>query len=204
MDWFCQSFYVKKLTISKRHTEFEIIKSIRKGNINNYRTLVNDYKDVSFSLAVSILKNETEAEDALQEAFIKAFRNLKHFKFNAAFSTWLYRIVVNTCLNYLKSKKHKSFQNEDDHLLNLESENESGYDNLLNDDRNKIIQNILKQLKPDEAMLLNLFYLSEFSIDEIKEITGFKESKIKVTLHRARKSFKELAEEKLVKTQLVF
>ena len=185
------------MTNNKQHNEFEIIRSIRAGNIEDYRILVDRYKDVSFTLAMSILKNSVEAEDALQEAFIKAFRNLKRFKFNASFSTWLYRIVVNTCLSHLKSRKSTFSIDEHEQFTYENSQLNEGFDNLVDSERKAFIQSVIQTMKTDEALLLNLFYLSELSIDEIKEVTQFKESKVKVTLHRARNNFKKIVEENI-------
>jgi len=76
--------------------EIEIINQVKEGDTSLFRLLIDKYKDVSFSLACSILRNEQDAEDALQEAFIKAYNGLKRFNFHSSFATWLYKIVVNT------------------------------------------------------------------------------------------------------------
>lgn len=98
-----------------KNIEFELISRIKEGDTSGFRILVEQYKDVSFSLACSILKNEQDAEDALQEAFIKAFKGLGRFNFKSSFSTWFYKIVVNTCKT--KYTKHKQIEQ----LIDLDS-----------------------------------------------------------------------------------
>ena len=172
--------------------DFQTIVNIQKGDISQFRVLVEKYKDVSFSFAYSLLRNEAEAEDATQEAFIKAYRALPAFRFQSKFSTWLYKIVVNICRT-----QYKRQQNIAQHQQNYQSQNniivssDNTFDKLEANERKHIINQILDKLKPEESLLLRLFYLSELSITEIKQITTFKESKIKVSLHRARKSFRE-------------
>lgn len=175
-------------------TETELIERVKKGDTSAFRLIVEKYKDVSFSLAYSILRNEHDAEDALQESFIKVYNNLNRFHSNSSFSTWLYRIVVNTCFTFIK--KHKKSQL----LINIDTVTdiaidpcENGIEKLISSERSAIINKVLDTIKPDEALLLRLYYLAEQDLSEIMNITGFKESKIKVTLFRARKNIlKEL------------
>ncbi|OYT15558.1 MAG: RNA polymerase subunit sigma-70 [Bacteroidetes bacterium 4572_77] len=126
-----------------------LIALIKDGDSSAFRQLVDRYKDVSLSLAFSILKDSDIAEDALQESFLKVYKNIHKFRAKASFATWLYRIVVNTS-----------------------------------------IKEAMKMLKSDEALLLQLYYLSELSVKEIMLVTKFKRSKVKVTLHRGRENLR--------------
>lgn len=174
---------------NKDNIDIEIIDRIKKGDTSGFRLIVDKYKDVSFSLACSILRNEQEAEDALQESFLRVFKNIRKFRGQSAFSTWLYRIVVNTCLTSAKKQlKRGLIENIDAYQDKKVSHEKSGLDELIDSERSAIINSALKTLKTDEVLLLRLFYLAERDIKEIMEITGFKESKIKVSLHRARKN----------------
>lgn len=178
-----------------KNIEFELISRIKEGDTSGFRILVEQYKDVSFSLACSILKNEQDAEDALQEAFIKAFKGLGRFNFKSSFSTWFYKIVVNTCkTKYTKHKQIEQLIDLDSSLTAEITDHQTPLSEIDIKERKEIVNQIIDTLKTDESLLLRLFYLAEMSIDEIKDITGFKESKIKVTLLRARKSFQEKLE----------
>ena len=153
--------------------------------MDSFRKLVEKYKDVSLSLACSILKDEHKAEDVLQDVFIKVFEKIDTFNFNAAFSTWLYRIVVNTSYNELKKYKNQTNLSQ----VDIELEKSSGnmdHNMIKEEDQKKYIKMALKRLRADEALSLRLFYLCDLKIKEIEDITGFRSSKIKVDLHRGR------------------
>ena len=178
------------------------IERLQAGNTAEFRVLVEKYKDVSFSLACSILKDEHIAEDALQEAFIKVFRNIRSFRKSSSFSTWLYRIVVNTCFTIAKKQGRTESYDDPAVGMALETmEDSSDFDTIVTYERREIIQMALKMIKSDEALLLRLYYLSELDIREIQEVTGFSESKIKVTLHRGRIGL-QLVLEKLLGNEL--
>ncbi|MDY8137680.1 RNA polymerase sigma factor [Aquimarina sp. 2201CG5-10] len=168
--------------------ETDLIYRIRDGDTNAFRQLVNTYKDVSLSLSFSILKDQDLAEDVLQDAFIKVFEKIDTFKFGAKFSTWLYRIVVNTSYNALKKSKNHYHRLDTDKEINV-SVNDTALRQLKEDDQKKYIQIALENLRSDEALVLRLFYLCELNINEIKQSTGFSKSKIKVDLHRGRNNF---------------
>lgn len=163
-----------------------LIQRIRDGDTAAFRLVVEKYKDVSFSLACSIVKDEDEAQDMLQEAFLKVFKNIKKFRFDSSFATWLYRIVVNTCLNAKEKDRKHVFEPISETETNEIGEN-SGLDSLLENERKMYISKALSRLKAEEALLIRLYYLCDLSIAEIKEVTDFSESNIKVILHRGRK-----------------
>jgi len=170
--------------------DFELISQIKEGDTSKFRILVDRNKDVSYSLACSILKNEQDAEDALQESFIKAFRGLKSFSFKSSFSTWLYKIVLNTCISKYKSrKKYNHFIDIDSDANLMITDKNTPFNDLKLNERKVVVNKVLDAIKEEESLLLRLIYLADLSIIEIKNVTGFKESKVKVTLHRARKSF---------------
>jgi RNA polymerase sigma-70 factor (ECF subfamily) len=182
---------------NNKDKESELIARIKEGDTSEFRILVDKYKDVSFSLACSILKNEQDAEDALQDSFIKAFKGLKTFDFKSSFSTWFYKIIVNTCnTKYKNQKRNNQFIDFDSYSKIEIAENNTPFNEIDMKERKEIVNKVLDMIHEEESLLLRLFYLAELSIDEIKQITGFKDSKIKVTLHRARKSFQQRLEKK--------
>lgn len=171
-------------------SDIELINRVRDGNKDDFRTLVDLYKDKSLSLAVSILKNQTLAEDILQEVFIKVYKNIGKFEFKSKFSTWLYRIVVNACSNELKRKKRNVSIDTIEYGAQqqvMATESTS----LKLEDQQKYIQKAMGRLKSDEALVLRLFYLCEMSLKEIESISGFSASKIRVDLHRGRKNIEQ-------------
>lgn len=161
-----------------------IIKKVIEGDVAAFGELVNRYKYLAVALAFNVVLNREDAEDIGQEAFIKAYLSLKSFKGNAKFSTWLYRIVLNTALNKRRLQKPPSVAVEEQ----VPAENvQSVLSKFSNRDQKKYIQQAINTLNESERICITLYYLNELSIDEIKELTGFTTPNIKVLLHRARK-----------------
>jgi RNA polymerase sigma-70 factor (ECF subfamily) len=177
-----------------------LIERVKKGDTEAFRQIVNKHKDLSLSLACSILKDKTKAEDVLQDAFMKVFNKADSFKHQSAFSSWLYRIVVNTAYNELK--RNKSYLDLDgiNSIAPLANE-KTAIECLKEEDQKKYVILALNKLKPDEALVLRLFYLCEMSLKEVKEITDFSASKIRVDLYRGRKNM-ELVLTNLLGNQL--
>ncbi len=182
-------------------TDIEIIKKVLAGNTQIYSLLVNRYKNKVFSLAYSIVANREDAEEIAQDAFVKVFASLQSFKEKSSFSTWLYRIVVNTSLNKKKLKRIVAV----DEVDGIKQDEYFGFDSLTEhlktDDQKKFIRIALNALNEQEKLCLALFYLNELSVKEIYEITGISESNIKVLLLRGRKHLYEQLK-KLLKSEV--
>lgn len=168
--------------------DIDIIRHVLAGNTEMYGLLVNRYKNKVFSLAYAIVSNREDAEEIAQDAFLKAFKGLNSFKERSSFSTWLYRIVVNTALNKKKLRKWVTV----DHSELVAQDEQFGFDSLTQylkkEDQKKFIRMALDALNKQEKLCLTLFYLGELSVKEIQEITSMSESNIKVLLLRGRKT----------------
>ena len=176
----------------------EIIDSVRKGNDSDYSIIVNRYKNKAFSMLKRMLKNEFDAEEVLQDCFLKAYKSLNAFKGEAKFSTWFYRIVYNTALTRLSSQKRKTeseMTSVEDHF-NLESQ--YGADDIEKKDHSKFVQETISKLPERYSAVITMFYLNEMTIDEISEVMGITISNVKVMLHRSRNSLRDL----ILKTNL--
>ena len=169
-------------------TDHEIIHDIKAGNNAAYNVLVNKYKNMVFTLAYNIVLNKEDAEELAQDAFIKAFYALPSFKERSLFSTWLYRIVLNTSLNKKKLRKIKMVVGEEEAIDEMYSDMNALLMQQEKSDRKKFIQLAMRLLKEDERLCITLFYFNELSADEINELTGLSVSSIKVLLHRGRKN----------------
>ncbi len=166
------------------------IERVVSGDTNAFRFIINHYKQMVFSVAMQIVRDNHLAEDAAQETFLKAYKNIRKFKGKSQFSTWLYRIAVNESLALCKQSWAKD-------APNLQSEAYEPPENLVEDllevsERKLIINQALLQLKPKESLVLQLFYLQEQSVAEVAKIIGIKKEHVKVLLHRARKNFYEV------------
>lgn len=164
------------------------IEKVIKGDTNAFQYFVKTYKDFAFSLSYSILKNESLTEDVVQEAFIKAFKGLKSFKGNARFQTWFGKIVINESLRNLKSNTSQTVFLDEISAGDIEAV--KGAVNLLKEEEQKYyITTVLEDISPNESLALELFYLKENPIEEIRQMTGWSLSKTKMLLSRGRKSF---------------
>jgi len=170
----------------------EIIDSVRKGNDSDYSIIINRYKNKAFSMLKRMLKNEFDAEEILQDCFLKAYNSLSNFKGESKFSTWFYRIVYNTALTRLSSQKRKTeseMTSVEDHF-NLESEYRS--DEIEREDVNQLIRDTISNLPERYSAIITMFYLNEMSVEEISEVMQITVSNVKVMLHRSRNSLRDL------------
>lgn len=163
------------------------INKVLDGDIDAFRYFVHQYKDRAYNIAFSVLKNEFDARDAVQEAYIIAYRKLGKFRGKSKFSTWFIRIVINESL---KHSKKAAVEREITGNANESADPGSVdiQDKLTRDQQKYYIDLAMKNIPSNEALALALFYMEEYSIEEIRELTGWTESNVKVILHRARKS----------------
>ena len=159
-----------------------ILDKILAGDQAAYAELVNKYKSYAYTIALKILQNRPEAEEAAQDAFIKAFHHLAGFNRDSKFSTWLYRIVFNTAISY-KRKNRYQFQSIENTVVEYQQEAEGMLEKT---DKRKYLNAALAKLNEADRTALTLFYLEEFSLEEIAAITGMQANTAKVRIHRGR------------------
>ncbi len=187
----------------KKLSDQEIIESIKLGNQTDYSIIVDRYKDKAFSLLKKMLKNEQDAEETLQDCFIKAYNSLSGFKGEAKFSTWFYRIVYNTALTKLSSQKRKT-ENEmssvDEHF-----DLKSDYDYNVSErkDMSEFIIELVNKLPEKHSAIISLFYLDEMSCEEISKTLDISLSNVKVMLHRSRNALKDIIIENNLVEELI-
>jgi len=171
------------------------IQKVLNGDTDAFRFIIKQYQDESYSLAMSVVKDEFLAKDVVQNAFIKAYTKLDTFKGNSKFSTWLVRIVINEAFIQLrKQKRQTKIAEEISEANNRSTVNESS-ERIERDNQRYYINEALKKIPAKHSLALRLFYLQEYSIEEIKEITGWSTSNTKVILYRARNKVKTLLDE---------
>lgn len=175
----------------KNVSDNEIISSILKGNPADFALLMDRYKNRAFSLLVNILKNKMDAEEALQDSFLKVYNSLNNFRNESQFSTWFYKIVYNTGLTILASKKRKieMEMNSIDDFYNLKVETETY---AASENAKEYILAIVDQLPIRNSLVLILFYLDNLSLKEIAEVLDISIVNTKVLLHRSRNLLREL------------
>lgn len=171
--------------------EKQRIERVLKGDTSAFGYFVDTYQDMAITIAYRICNNMQDAEDIVQNAFVKAYHNLRTFRSDSKFSTWFYRIVYNTAISHINTS---IFSTE---LVDYSQGADSSFsdfdtlDQIEAKEKSALIKETMEKIPPDESLLLTLFYLEENSIKEIVQITGLSEANVKVKLHRARKRFGE-------------
>jgi len=172
------------------------IDKVLQGNTSSYNYLVNNYKDMVYTIAIKIVRNREDAEEVAQDCFIKAFQKLNTFKGESKFSTWLYTIVYRTAISKIRKNTIET-TDIDDFVIENHSVDFSfpQMDLLKSEEQKKYVKHAINSLSELDALLITLFYLNENTFDEIIEITGLTKTNIKVRLFRARKKlYKELSQ----------
>jgi RNA polymerase sigma factor (sigma-70 family) len=177
--------------------QFYITKII-KGDTQSFAVLVDRYKDLVFTLALRMLKNKEEAEDVSQDIFIKVYKSLSKFKGDSKFSTWIYRITYNSCLDTLKKYKQEyQIVPIDDYTGRQVIILENAFDALAEKEQKQAIEDCLHRLPNEDSFLLTLYYFEEQSLDEISKILGLTANNVKVKLFRSRKKLTSILKERL-------
>ncbi|MFD0861447.1 RNA polymerase sigma factor [Sungkyunkwania multivorans] len=186
-----------------KQTDHLIIAEVRAGNTNAYAKLVTQYQVMIFTLAVRMLNDREEAEEVAQDVFVKAYQKLGHFKGQSKFSTWLYRIAYNACLDRLKVLKRTVRSEILDEVNESDlGEIQNGLSHLLAQERKDMINLALSKLEPEESAIITSFYFEELSLREIAVALNISESNVKVRLHRSRKKLFAILKP-VVKTEII-
>lgn len=176
------------------------IEQILAGDIQSFSCLVAKYEKMAFTIAYRIMENREEAEEVVQDSFVKMYRALSGFQFGSKFSTWFYRIVYRTALS-ARRLQHDFISYDEATPVDLTNQEIDAATSILErKDRKEIISQVLKKLPAEEALVLTLYYLDECSVDDIHQITELTPSNIKVKLFRGRKHFYETLQ-RMMKTE---
>jgi len=171
--------------VGNKITDSVLIDQVNSGRASSYRTLVERYRDYVFTISFRILGNREDAEEVTQDAFIKVYKGIGSFQGQAKFTTWLYRIAMNTAISYKRKKRIQTETLEDYKQFDQgEISQMHEYRRL---EQRKFLQLALNTLLPDDVSVLTLFYFKELSLEEMSEITGIAVNTLKVKLFRARK-----------------
>lgn len=171
----------------KKITDEEILKLyLEKQSDHHFQVLHSRYINKVYSKAISLLKDEAMAQDAVQEIFLKIFLNLSKFTFRSKFSTWVYSITYNYCIDLLrKQKKHKKlFASTDDDLSNMKEEEVS--DKALLEIEFEKLGVVLDEIPLEDKTVLLMKYKDDMGIKAISKIVGKSESAIKMKIKRAK------------------
>lgn len=170
----------------------ELIATVIGGDLDAYAVLVGRYRDVCFRFAMRQLGNREDAEDALQEALVRAFRGLSSCRERERFGAWLYTIVVNECRTWggRRARRERRFISDGSDIGDVIAEPVDGVDSAISDE----IAYALRQLPAEQREAFLLKHVEELSYDEIAEITGVGVSALKMRVKRGCERLRELLE----------
>ena len=174
----------------------EIISKVLSGDHQAYATLVNRYQNYVFTLTLRMIKSREDAEEVAQDVFIKAYKYLADFKGASKFTTWLYTIVNNTCISFLRKKKLDIHSLDNEKVFEAADGQDSGMRANMVEQKSKLamVNESINLLNPDDAQIITLFYKAEQSLEETARILGIETNAAKVRLFRARTRLKEKME----------
>jgi RNA polymerase sigma-70 factor (ECF subfamily) len=183
--------------MSTGQSDNDIISLVLKGDHNAYGELVSRYQNYVFTLALRIVKNREDAEEVAQDSFIKAYKYLADFKGASKFTTWLYTIVNNTGISFLRKKKLTVHSLDNEKVFEAADNQDSGMrSNVVEQkSRQNMVNTAIALLSPDDAHIISLFYKAEQSLEETASILGIEVNAAKVRHHRARSRLKQKMEE---------
>ncbi len=179
-----------------------LIKRAQNGDNDAFNHLMDDYFKKIYNIAFRMADNADDAADMTQEIMLKLFKNISSFSGNSKFSTWVYRVATNTCLDELKKlKRHKNYSIDkdietDDGDFSYEVEDTSPVPETLAEQKElkTIVASAIGMLNPDHKAVLVLRDIQGFSYDEIARIVGCTEGTVKSRISRARAQLKIIIE----------
>ncbi len=180
-------------------TDAELIAAVLKGDTASFEPLVAKYQPRVFATARRYARRESEVEDIVQEAFLKAFQKLSSYRAEAPFEHWLMRLTVRTCYDFLRGHQRNreitltDFSGEEEQWLDKFAARPEDADEHASAARD-LIQRLLEQLPADARLIIQLLEIEERSIKEISELTGWSIPLVKVRAFRARARMKKCLE----------
>ncbi len=185
----------------KAQQDFALVESALQGDEKAFAKLLSKYKDAIYFMLLKMVNNKSDAEDLAIEAFGKAFKNLHQYSPSYAFSTWLFKIASNNCIDFLRKKKgvHIPIENnqdnsDNDQSVRLKSKDPDPEEKLIRIQKAILLRKIVHRLKPRYRTLVELRYFREYSYEEIAKELNLPLGTVKAQLFRAREMLFKMIE----------
>jgi len=179
----------------KGKRDYELIQcALQHGDQKAFSELMNNYRDSLYFMMLKMTNDPIDAEDMTIEAFGKAFKNLKNYTPDYAFSTWLFKIASNNCIDFLRRKRKDTLSldfnsgNSDDidFTQNIHCSGPDPEERIITKQKHKELRDIVEKIKPHYKLLIELRYFKEYSYEEIANELSLPLGTVKAQLFRAR------------------
>jgi RNA polymerase sigma-70 factor (ECF subfamily) len=181
--------------------DYDLVQKALLGDEKAFARLLSRYKDTIYFMLLKMLNNRSDAEDLTLEAFGKAFKNLHQYSPTYAFSTWLFKIASNNCIDFLRKKKGVMIPLENDNeqleiseTAKLKSKDLNPEERLIRKQKAILLRKVVRRLKPHYQTLVELRYFNELSYEEIAQELQLPLGTVKAQLFRARQMLFKLIE----------
>ena len=175
-----------------------LIQKAQKGDTNAFGTLVASYEKFIFNVACKMFSNSEDASDIAQEALIKAYKNIDKFDFNSSFSTWLYRITVNACIDEMRRRKGResiSIDAEDEEsglAVQIEDTSLGAEERVIQNETVSEVRAAIDKLSEEHKTVIILRDLQDMTYEQVAQTLDLSIGTVKSRLARARKSRKDI------------
>lgn len=184
--------------------ESQLVKLVLKGDQNAFSQLVDLYQEKLYHMAYRMLSNRQEAEDVVQDTFLRVYNNLEKYDDTMKFSTWIYRIATNLCIDRLRKRKpiysldaeSSDYEGLDGYSM-IPSDNRTPESELLISETQRIIHQAIDTLPPKYKSVMILRYIHELSLQEVGEVLDMPVTTIKTRVHRGREFLRKKLEYRL-------
>jgi RNA polymerase sigma-70 factor, ECF subfamily len=186
----------------QQRQEASLVAMLRAGDPGAFETLVRTHMPMMLRVARRFMRSEEDARDAVQDAFVSAFRSVKNFGANAQLSTWLHRIVINACLMRLRTQRRRPEEDIEEHLPRFQEDGhqlpssepwaETAETILQRTELTGIVRNAIDQLPDTYREVVLLRDIEELSGEETAGVLGVTPNAVKIRLHRARQALRTL------------
>ncbi len=175
---------------AKRVVDAEVVRRARGGDGDAFGTIVETYRDRLFGLALGIVRNTAAAEDIVQEAFVKAYRNLRRFRGDSSVYTWLYRIAVNTAHNHLRRERRAGRVDFEEVAPVIAAKDPNPADRAADSELGEAIDGAIQRLPRRQREVFILHYFERMTHREIAEALGVTEGAVKASFFHAIRKLK--------------
>ena len=178
--------------------DFELVRKAKSGDGRAYEILMEQYHDAVFNIVYRMVRNKQEAEDLTQETFIKAYNSINLFNEEYAFSTWLFKIATNHCIDFFRKRKLKTYSmdepvqyKEDEIKHEYASDDPTMEHRMIDSEKSRLIREAINKLPEKYRMAIILRHHEEKSYDEIAQILNLPLGTVKARIFRAREMLKK-------------